>query len=330
MGKVCCFRDHDVWHRPDETGMNKVMAVFVLLFLVFGPAGAPVPRKTVDCSVDTRRCIKRESYKNQTPSAGLIAVSYPAKPPSTQAHGNEEGDSDLKHPIQITQLPAISLAETPKTIGDRIFDWGPWVFNFLLVVVGSLQAVYVIKTLIAIERQALLMERQANIQVASLQPWLRLGRSTCSSQSLPVQFGGVRESVYLTLSYEIVNPTSTPVRLQAIKWFISKEKRGPRPVWEMSGEETREILIPPDKEGNTPYLSMANIKIEGIQQVELFLSYHLPLEVRGEITFLNIEGSPVLQTFPHLAICGEGHLSRNGLLTTEDAPNQTVDYYDPD
>ncbi len=24
MGKACCFRDYDLWHRPDESGMNKV------------------------------------------------------------------------------------------------------------------------------------------------------------------------------------------------------------------------------------------------------------------------------------------------------------------
>ena len=47
--------------------------------------------------------------------------------------------NDLQNGVKITSLPPVAVQDKPKTSKDYLFEWGPWVFNLLLVVVGGLQ-----------------------------------------------------------------------------------------------------------------------------------------------------------------------------------------------
>lgn len=66
------------------------------------------------------------------------------------------------------------MADKPKTLSDHIFDWGPWVFNALLVVIGILAVFVARRQADIMDRQARLMDRQEKLMRVPYKQWVAL------------------------------------------------------------------------------------------------------------------------------------------------------------
>jgi hypothetical protein len=105
---------------------------------------------------------------------------------------------DSEHRVKLTGLPPITLTYKPKTAREYLFDWGPWVFSLLLVIIGAVGLCAAYKTLKAIESQA-------NHMVASERAWITI-RPVNAGQKL-------KEGPPPDFWWEVKNVGKTPARL---------------------------------------------------------------------------------------------------------------------
>jgi hypothetical protein len=83
---------------------------------------------------------------------------------SMAPENKEQGETVAR----ITAMPPVTIADKSKSLWDRVFDWGPWIFAAILVIVGIVGVRYAKHTLDAIKRQANTMEQQAtDAQISS-------------------------------------------------------------------------------------------------------------------------------------------------------------------
>jgi len=148
--------------------MLNSLVIFVVLFAVL-PTSKPVPRQASASSSQTANDSQEQSQNDQSrpnplPSSvsGVIRKGE-GKPPSTQRNSGEETPENKEQKVQLTKLPPLVISKDAKGILDHIYDWGPWVFNFALVVVGFLQVFYLGRTLKQIRTQAKHMGDQTPI-----------------------------------------------------------------------------------------------------------------------------------------------------------------------
>ncbi|MGA8669923.1 MAG: hypothetical protein WB679_08605 [Terracidiphilus sp.] len=110
------------------------------------------------------------------PSTDGATQSLHKGPAEKQQSGPKARQDEQQQPtsIAIRSLPQVSVARDYKGFWGVVYDWGPWVFAFLLVVVGAFQIVLLIVhathlkglasaatvNATAITRQAELMEKQ--------------------------------------------------------------------------------------------------------------------------------------------------------------------------
>jgi hypothetical protein len=117
-------------------------------------AAPPIPRKAADNAATASQNIKDNSSQKQESTGQPLPVLNPNKSPTANRNTYQQSSDDAEHTVGISKLPPVSITrEWP--------DWGLWVFNFLLVIVGILQVVLLLGTLRAIKHQADLMEQQA-------------------------------------------------------------------------------------------------------------------------------------------------------------------------
>jgi cell division protein FtsL len=105
---------------------------------------------------------KAKSAKKNLPSQ---AVTFRPDNSSPDAKDKKQGlaAEDKEYSVNLASIPPVTVVQPRKDWTDHLLDWGPWVFNLLLVLVG-VAAVYVAHwTRVAIEKQVSLMNRQANL-----------------------------------------------------------------------------------------------------------------------------------------------------------------------
>jgi hypothetical protein len=148
--------------------MLKDLGIPVLLFALL-PAPKPVPRQASTSSGQTAGDTQKQSQSDQSaprqppPPASRNAGEGPGKPPTTQGDGGKVAPEDKEQKVELTKLPPVVITKDAKGALDHIYDWGPWVFNLLLVAVGFLQVFYLGRTLGQIRTQAGHMEDQTPI-----------------------------------------------------------------------------------------------------------------------------------------------------------------------
>lgn len=119
MGKACCFRDHDLWHKPDDTGMNKVgyitsrdTMIYQLRWHFVEVSVSRLRRKRVD--VFELRC--SEERKAQIEAFFTMNVLNPD--PELMERGLRalvQGPHDLfDNPLRLPKLSPITKAEHEK------------------------------------------------------------------------------------------------------------------------------------------------------------------------------------------------------------------------
>jgi hypothetical protein len=142
--------------------MQKVLlpVVFIGCVMQIVP---PVPGQDTGASGNSSDKVTQQRQRDQSPT----------NPPSTVRPGQntvEPGNNgqgitpqNEEQSVKLTSIPPIAIVEKQKTMSDHVFDWGPWLFNLLLVIVGVGAICVAHWTRVAIERQAKLMDGQAGL-----------------------------------------------------------------------------------------------------------------------------------------------------------------------
>ena len=130
--------------------MMKCLAILTVLLA----ATSPMPGQTVKPSAQGGDKSENRSQNNQGgPAQALPLVSKQIHTVPADPNGASVAGDDKEHSVKLTSLPPVMLADKGKTFWDHVLDWGPWVFNLFLVLVGVLQVVLLKRTWKTIERQ---------------------------------------------------------------------------------------------------------------------------------------------------------------------------------
>ncbi len=132
------------------------LSCLLAMLLIVTQAPVPVPRQVTNTSTTASSTIKSQRKSHDASAAPPVAVIDPATTPSSQPNSGKQVQDNDAHAVVISKFPTVSMSKDWA-------DWGLWVFNFLLVVVGALQVTMLLKTLRAIRTQGEHMERQTGI-----------------------------------------------------------------------------------------------------------------------------------------------------------------------
>jgi hypothetical protein len=159
------------------------------------------------------------------------ATLPPIQPDDSGNKGQSITSQDKEQAVKLTNIPPITIVEKDKTWKDRLFDWGPWVFNLLLVIVGAVgvwlarrtlgtmdrqadslrqqvedarranteNAETAVRTLQSIEAQAAMMTRQAELMDSQLNEMREAGKQAARHLSLT-------QRPWISMSVSIVGP----------------------------------------------------------------------------------------------------------------------------
>jgi hypothetical protein len=132
-------------------------SLFAVLLLV---TQTPVPAtgKASNSSADARSSVKTQSKANQQTSDQATTIDQPNNPPSSYSDGSKETAENREQSVKILQIPPISLTRDAKSRLDHVFDWGPWIANFFLVLVGAGQLALLYETWKKVSVQTKTME----------------------------------------------------------------------------------------------------------------------------------------------------------------------------
>jgi len=145
---------------------TKFVGALVVLFaldavLIFAPAFAPVPGQSAKSSAQTADNGKQETTKDYDPCPSLSPINREEESLANQPHRADQAKKDKCQQVAFVSLSIVSVASDYKGWVKRLYDWGPWAFAFLLVIVGGLQVRLLRQTRDEIKRQANTMQGQA-------------------------------------------------------------------------------------------------------------------------------------------------------------------------
>ena len=118
------------------------------------PAKADEPARLVSNQIQTKS--NNERSASQQP-AQLNAGCRSSISSNDSCREVPEG---RENSVRITSFPSVTIANKPKTLLDHVFDWGPWLFNLGLLLVGAFQIFLLYVTWTRIRKQAELMGGQ--------------------------------------------------------------------------------------------------------------------------------------------------------------------------
>src|ERR1700688_2394371 len=133
----------------------KYLALAMLLAVV--QASPPTPRKAADNPTQTATPpVKSKRATNRVETLSSPAEAKTDRNGPAKIDSSEQHPEDLQHTVGISKLPPVTLSSPKRDWAD----WGVWLFNALLVIVGGLQVVLLCWTLRSIRKQAKEMTRQ--------------------------------------------------------------------------------------------------------------------------------------------------------------------------
>jgi hypothetical protein len=184
------------------------------------------------------------------------------------------------------------LNDVSKTLGQQILEWGPWIFNLGLVIVGALQ-VFLLK----VTWKA--MQIQTKIQEFGNRPWLELGIWTLSRENPRTETGQLKKSLTLQYRFLVVNRTKKPIHLENIVVRIRTGKR----KYQSYQFEGPKLITPFSPIDDSTILCLLPIRLGELDVVHYSESRFL-FSLTGDIQFLSPTGEIVHQQFRRAASCG--------------------------
>jgi hypothetical protein len=186
----------------------------------------PLPGQTTGTPSDAGSPAQQHSQRKKDVSAKPVPVHKTNSPVgvSTEGHDlatqNKEQNGSL---TRITGMPPVSIADKYRPGLQDVYDWGPWAFSLLLVVVGIIGIIVAWRTLGTMNRQAnlmrtqaTLMERQADLMQAGMTQWVSIQNWEVSLiQRLALPIHG-----RLQIKFEIANESNLPLAMEAVFEFV--------------------------------------------------------------------------------------------------------------
>jgi hypothetical protein len=186
----------------------KLLAIAMLLTIMQAPP--PVPRKAANHPAKTGENSQRQTNDDKAPAPKPDAALNPDAAKRNEAKGEKVESKNTAQPIQVTQLPNVTVNPSHRDWAD----WGIWVFNFFLVVVGGFQVFLLWGTLRAIRRQADQMERQTT----KLEESIVIATDSAKAALLNAQavINSERPWMFIATNPAVGNPRETHVKFTAV------------------------------------------------------------------------------------------------------------------
>lgn len=238
------------------------------------------------------------------PSPSLINKSE--QPIAAENHTGQVAADEKEHSIKLTSLPPITLSDKRKTFWDHVLDWGPWVSNFLFLVVGGFQIWLLIRTWRTIDRQA-------NLQEFTTRQWVDIeGWSIVGDDPRRFPKWGIygdepiredeefKETMEIQVYFEVVNNTPLPM---SVKRVVTTVVRGSEEnVCEESAIPDAATLPPKGNTGDNIYACFVPVMLTE-REVELYATSGLGFWVSVVVYFLNAERIETPQVFSREVAC---------------------------
>jgi hypothetical protein len=160
-------------------------------------------------------------------------------------------------------------------------------------------------TLFKIKRQADLMERQANIQAAGMRQWVDVEVSGIDAGQSPTdEFGDLRESLDVTISFKATNNTSYALTTKKMEIQLCRGTKGRKTLWEPFVLNEERILPPSSTSKERSHHVSIPIRLNRVE-VDNFANTVLFIPVKGSVFFEPaIRGKTEEQSFDLVAKFG--------------------------
>jgi hypothetical protein len=285
--------------------MLKYLVVLAIL-LAFMPTYLPIQGQDLEASTQIFGHAKQKGENERQTSQLASAINRQERPPTNQQHSPGVANQDQQQQVSIVSLPNISFAKEKKSFWRYVFDWGPWIFNLLLVIVGGFQVWLLLRTWRTIGRQA-------DIQAAGMRQWVDVQVTTTECKQTFV-LGGTNFTGPVLLWFRASNPTSYPLTIQEIFVEISR-RRTDGPKWE-SYSRKEEIILSPGRDREIAIIGQKSIfdhhfyvvlEIDDLMTEE-YKAHKFVVSVNGNLTFLPVIGPVEQQAFSYLTTCGPNNV----------------------
>jgi hypothetical protein len=187
----------------------------IAIFLVFLPAFLPMPGKAAAPPGQNSNNVQNQSQRNEKSAAPSFPFNKTSEHPvSAYKDRGQPASQDKEQSINLTRLPPITIVKEKKTLRDYLFDWGPWVFGGLLVVVGFFQLGLMWRQANIMDKQTTLsrdtltaIHRQADLQQATMLQWVVI-------EKWKARYDNSNDmQTHLKVEFDISNPSSFPLTL---------------------------------------------------------------------------------------------------------------------
>lgn len=176
------------------------------------------------------------------------------QPQTANGNHGDQADKNTSNPVRISELPPVTVLPTKR---DWV-DWGFWVFNGLLVLVGAFQALFLWGTLRVINRQAKATAKEVvllNRAYLTIDNWMEQENEQ-----------GIKFRIY--------NPSKTAARVEEINYTIQDK---------IFTEQYGLMLTP----GESQWIGIPNEEIPEAR-VEDHRMISVAFIIRGRITYRDI------------------------------------------
>jgi hypothetical protein len=181
-------------------------------------------------------------------------------------------------------------AERSKPVVKVLYDWGPWVFNLCLVIVGGLQ-VWLLKVTWRT------IGLQASLQEFGLRQWVEIGAWQLSRESPRDGAGMLKKSLSLQYTFVMFNRTPLPVSIKRIAVRVIKSG------WQAETFEMNEEFYVPPNDDAEAFRGFLPIDLDE-DQVKQYEESRFLFEVTGEVFQMAPKGTLISQPFRRTVQCG--------------------------
>ena len=256
--------------------MLKRLAILGLLLALL-PALAPIPGQAVKAAAQGSDKNQDQSQSKQGATTQTPPLTIKNPPQSADPNGEQVAAEDKEQSVKLTWLPPITITDKQKTRWEYFFDWGPWVSNALLAVVGILQVVLLYFTWKTIARQA-------KMQQASMMQWIDLKPNGIQT-IVRSKSGESVERVEISLRWKIVNNTPLPFKVQTVEVSVCRQHD-----WEIFEFEPNEVVPPLTSEGKQNFYGFhAPLELDS-SETELFLTEGITLSIAIDVVYVEASG----------------------------------------
>jgi hypothetical protein len=218
-----------------------------------------------------------------TPAPASPHINKPIQPSPEKEHSGPVATEDAEYRVNLTNVPPVTIADKHKRWWEYMLEWGPWIFNFGLVVVGGFQVWLLRWTWKTIERQT-------DIQEAGMTQWVNVVPERIAVETKSTTFPP--EKVTLHLYWRIVNDTSHPLTLQKIETKVARGEK----QWDCFRTEPDEVIPPKAEQGQNFYVFYVEVSLDEGETRE-FLDKGKLFTIVGKAFYRQVSGKPAEQFF---------------------------------